>query len=53
MAEPWRTDQLIAGTARQCPLCCAYVQRTQTGNLADGMRAHYRVVHPGEAVPRG
>jgi hypothetical protein len=23
------------------------------GTLADGMRQHYRVVHPGEEVPRG
>ena len=38
---------------RQCPLCSTYIQRTVAGILADGMRAHYRVVHPGQPAPRG
>ncbi len=36
----------------KCPLCPVLVQRTPDGTLADGMRAHFHVVHPGQAVPR-
>lgn len=36
---------------RDCPLCGTTIQRTQGGTLADGMREHYNVVHPGEAIP--
>ena len=37
----------------RCPLCPAHVQRTPDGTVADGMRLHYRTVHPGEEVPSG
>ena len=37
----------------KCPLCTVLVQRTPDGALADGMRAHYTVVHPGKTVLRG
>lgn len=39
--------------SKQCPKCGTPVQRTTDGTLADGMAMHYRVVHPGEQVPRG
>lgn len=35
----------------QCPLCGCPVQRTAQGNLADGLRAHFKTVHPGRVVP--
>lgn len=34
-----------------CPLCSCPIQRTLNGDLADGMAAHFRYVHPGESVP--
>lgn len=34
-----------------CPLCGTTLQRTPDGTLQDGVAAHYRVVHPGKAVP--
>lgn len=34
-----------------CPECSCPIQRTHDGDLADGLAAHYRTVHPGEEVP--
>lgn len=34
-----------------CPLCRCPVQRTPRGSLHDGLRSHYKTVHPGKAVP--
>lgn len=38
---------------RICPECKATIQRTMDGTIAEGMSAHYRVVHPGVPVPIG
>lgn len=42
-----------------CPLCRCAIQRTETdsaygpgGTLQEGVAAHFRVVHPGHAVPQ-
>lgn len=34
-----------------CPACGCPVQRTAQGNLVDGLRAHYKTVHPDKVVP--
>lgn len=31
----------------QCPQCLTWVQRTQEGDVADGMAAHQAAVHKG------
>ena len=33
------------------PGCGCPIQRTTTGTVADGMKAHYGYVHPGKSVP--
>lgn len=35
-----------------CPSCGTWIQRTVEGTIDHGMVDHYRVVHPGQAVPR-
>lgn len=34
----------------RCALCGVWVQRTSTGDIRDGVRAHYRTVHPGRKI---
>lgn len=38
-------------TETLCPECSCPIQRTPHGTQADGMAAHYALVHPGVAVP--
>lgn len=45
--EETRRELLRAGTECQVPGCTVIVQRTQDGTIADGMRAHETVCHPG------
>lgn len=33
-----------------CSTCNAPLQRTSTGNLADGVVAHYQTVHPEKGI---
>lgn len=43
------TDPELCGKA-QCTSCPTQIQRTADGDLADGVRAHYRTVHPERRV---
>lgn len=38
----WADGQDVA----KCVLCRTDLQRTSTGDLVDGVRAHYKTVHP-------
>lgn len=35
----------------KCAACGVELQRTSSGDLADGVRAHYRTVHPERKIP--
>lgn len=37
-------------TEAKCLACAVVLQRTPTGSLADGVRAHYKTVHPGRTL---
>lgn len=36
---------------RDCPECGTPIQRIGDGDVLDGLRAHYRVVHPQAKLP--
>lgn len=46
------TQQTETSPVAQCtnPGCPTSIQRTVAGTLADGVRAHYRTVHPERRV---
>lgn len=45
-----RANAVLAATDEtglvHCVLCGAWLQRTATGDIRDGVRVHYRTVHP-------
>lgn len=47
----WVTGQRVEPGVVPCPRCGCPIQRTLTGTLRDGMRAHFDYCHPGQGPP--
>lgn len=46
LVRRWANDTDVA----KCVLCSVDLQRTVEGSLADGVRAHYKTVHPARSL---
>lgn len=45
----WSDDPSV----KPCPCCGCPIQRSSTGTVLDGLRAHFSYVHPERALIRG